>query len=45
MALVKGAGYSFTPEEIKNVAGELADDVLSAVVGGIGMSGSGTYVK
>lgn len=24
MALVKGAGYSFTPEEIKNVAGELA---------------------
>lgn len=42
---MKEAGYSFTPDEIKNVAGELADDVLSTVVGGIGMSGFGTYVK
>ena len=44
-ALVQGAGYSFTPEEIRSVAGGLGDDVLAAVVGGTDSLRNGISVE
>lgn len=38
-----GAGFDLTMEEVQNAEGELSDEVLAKVVGGIGMSGSGTF--
>lgn len=34
MAIVRAAGYEFTPEEIRKVSEELTDDELDDVAGG-----------
>jgi len=34
LALIKGDGYDFTPEEIAELRGKLSDDELDSVAGG-----------